>query len=454
MEDFGRNVKGWLLDKGVAESWVNFAELMLGIAAIFIIAFIADFIARRIILNVISRLVKRSKNTWDDILLEKRVFNTLSHIAPGLIVRMAIPYLFRDFEGWIKPMMTATEMYIILVLVKFIYSLLNALRQITVSIPALKDKPIASYSQLIKILVGALAGVLILSMLLGKSPIYLLTGLGAISAVLILIFKDTILGFVASIQLSVNDMLRVGDWVEMPKYGADGDVLEIKLTTVKVQNFDNTISTVPTYAFISDSVKNWRGMKDSGVRRIKRPVYIKISSIKFADEELIKRLSKIDLIKKYLTERSEEIEKYNQEKKADKSELINGRHMTNIGIFRKYAEQYLMNHPQIDPAFNLMVRQLSTEEKGVPVEIYCFAKTTVWEEYEGIQADIFDHLLAAVPTFGLEIFQSPTGSDFRALATDLRPPPTKPEEKEEEPKKETEKTKDTAKKAKKTGEEG
>lgn len=419
MEDFGKTLrlKEWLLEKNISADWVDVIELVIGLTAIILIAFIADFIARRIILNIISRVVKRSKNEWDDILLEKRVFNSLSHIVPGLLVRAAIPYLFRDYPGWIKPMMTVTEIYIILILVRFSYNMLNAFRLISEGIKGLKDKPIASYSQLLKIIIGSFAGVLILSLLLGKSPIYLLTGLGAISAVLILVFKDTILGFVASIQLSVNDMVRVGDWVEMPKYGADGDVMEIKLTTVKVKNFDNTISTVPTYAFISDSVKNWRGMKSSGVRRIKRPIYIKISSIKFADDKLVEKLSKVGRIKDYLAQRSEEIKKFNKENSIDKSELVNGRHMTNIGIFRKYAEEYLKHHPQISTSFELMVRQLNTEEKGVPVEIYCFAKTTVWEEYEGIQADVFDHLLAAVPTFELEIFQSPTGSDFRALAS-------------------------------------
>lgn len=292
---------------------------------------------------------------------------------------------------------------------------LNAAQLILSRLDLFKDKPLGSYFQLTKIVIGIIAGVLMLSVLVSKSPIYFFSAFGAMTAVILFVFKDTILGFIASIQLSANDMIRVGDWVQMDKYGADGDVLEINLTTVKVKNWDKTISTVPTYSFISDSFKNWRGMQETGARRIARSVYINISTVKFATPEMIDRFKKIHIISKYVEDKQQEIEAYNKEQAADTSHVSNGRRMTNLGTFRAYAQRYLERHPKVDKNLTIMVRQLEPNEKGVPVQIYCFCNDIAWENYEAVQSDIMDHLLSVVPQFDLQVFQNPSGSDFRKL---------------------------------------
>jgi miniconductance mechanosensitive channel len=271
---------------------------------------------------------------------------------------------------------------------------------------------------LAKILVYCVAAVLIISILINKNPLYLLSGLGAMAAILLLVFRDSILGFVASIQLSANNMVHVGDWVTVPNYGADGDVLEINLTTIKVQNFDKTITTIPTYAFISDSFTNWRGMEQSDGRRIKRAVHIKMDSIKFCSEEMIERFMKFQLISDYIIKRKAEIEVYNKEHKVDVSNLVNGRNMTNIGVFKAYIENYLIQNPKINEEMMIMVRQLPSSELGLPIEIYTFSKDKTWKGYEYIIADIFDHIFAVARSFDLEIFENPTGSDFKSLSRD------------------------------------
>lgn len=252
---------------------------------------------------------------------------------------------------------------------------------------------------------------------MGKSPTYFLTAFGAMTALIMLIFKDTILGLVASVQMSANDMVRIGDWVEMPKFNADGDVIAINLNTVKVQNWDKTVTSIPTYYFITDSFKNWRGMKESGGRRIKRALYINAASIKFVDPDMRERFLSYQLLEDYLVSRQEEIDAFNKKQKVDTSVLINGRRMTNIGVFRNYIENYLRNHKDIRKDMALMVRQLTIEDRGIPIEIYCFTKTTIWTEYEEIQSDIFDHLMAAVAFFDLDIFQQPSGSDMTRMLT-------------------------------------
>src|SRR5690606_24553748 len=279
--------------------------------------------------------------------------------------------------------------------------------------PVFKNKPIASYFQLTRIIIYIAAGILVLSVLLGRSPVYFLGAFGAMTAILLLIFKDTILGLVASVQISTNDMIRVGDWVEMPKYNADGDVIAINLNTVKIKNWDKTITTVPTYYFISDSFKNWRGMQESGGRRIKRAIYINQSSVKFVDIALREKFKTFHLIKDFVNKRQVEIEQFNKEMGIDNNVLINGRRMTNIGVFRFYVEAYLKNHTAIRQDMSLMVRQLTPTEFGLPIEVYCFTNTIAWVAYEAIQSDIFDHLLAAARHFDLAVFQSPRGSDMR-----------------------------------------
>jgi miniconductance mechanosensitive channel len=273
--------------------------------------------------------------------------------------------------------------------------------------------------QVAKITIYIIGAILVLSMIIGKSPITILTAFGAATAVILLIFRDTILGLVASIQISANDMVRLGDWVTMEKYGADGDVMEINLTTVKVRNFDKTFTTVPTYSFIADSFKNWRGMQSMGVRRIKRSINIDIGSVKFVSEEMRDRFLTISRVKDFVISRQAEIDKFNADTGADKSILINGRHMTNLGVFRRYALQYLMDNPKIDQKETVMVRQLQPTETGLPLEIYAFSSDIAWVNYENIQADIFDHLLAAAEMFELRIFQNPSGGDFHYLGSHI-----------------------------------
>lgn len=389
--------------------WVKLPILLIGLIIICTIVWI---IAKKVILSGLNSFFMKTKVTWDDHLVENRVFDKLAHIVPALVVNFAAPYVFGDFPQAVPVVIVLTDIFIIGVIIWSVNSVITSLSDILGSIEQLKDKPIVSYAQLIKIIVYFIGGILILSLAFGKNPFYFLSAMGAMTAVILLIFKDTILGFVASIQMSVYDMVRVGDWVSMPKYEADGDVVSINLNTVKVQNWDRTITTIPTYAFISDSFKNWRGMSDSGGRRIKRAIRIKISSIRFCDENLVERFKKLHLISEYVQEKESEIKEYNFTHKIDKTSLVNGRHLTNVGIFRIYAERYILNHPKINTQMTTMVRQLEATETGLPIEIYCFSADKAWVKYEQIMSDIFDHLFAALPEFDLEVFEEPTGKDF------------------------------------------
>ena len=299
----------------------------------------------------------------------------------------------------------------------FVYdSFLNSVTDIYNNYEISRQKPIKGYIQIIKIITYIFVAIFVIATLMGRSPWVLLSGLGAMTAILLLIFKDSILGLVAGVQLSVNDMVRIGDWIEMPKYGADGDVIDVSLNTVKVQNWDKTISTIPAYALISDSFKNWRGMSESGGRRIKRAVNIDMASIKFCDAEMLERFQKIQFIKDYIEKKKDELAQHNKKLNIDTSTLVNGRHMTNIGTFRAYIQAYLKNHPKIHQNMTFLIRQLKPTEHGLPIEIYVFSNDQNWVNYEGIQADIFDHILAVVPEFDLRVFQSPTGHDIGQLA--------------------------------------
>ena len=305
--------------------------------------------------------------------------------------------------------------YIIIVALSVINGLLNALNDVYQTYEVSKVKPIKGYIQVIKIVVFILGAVLVIANLVGESPLILLSGIGALSAVLMLVFKDSLLGLVAGIQLSANDMVRVGDWIEVPKYGADGDVIDISLNTVAVQNFDRTVTMLPSYALISDSFKNWRGMQASGGRRIKRALYIDTTSISFCTNEMIENFKSIHYLTDYITEREHEIEEYNEKNHINRNNVVNGRALTNIGVFRAYITQYLKHHPGIHQEMTLMVRQLEPGENGLPIEIYAFTNDTKWAVYETVQADIFDHLFAVAQEFGLRMFQNPAGSDFQAL---------------------------------------
>ncbi len=378
--------------------------------------FYCKYNCQEFFVRIITVVIKRTNFVWDDVLLENKVFDRLAHLAPALVVQATAVYVFEDFQDFIPFVIRMADAYMIAVALMVIISIFNTLDHYFKQSESLRDKPIDSYFQLARMVAYFVGGVLVVARVFDKDPQGILTAMGALTAVSMLVFKDTILGFVASIQLSANDMVRVGDWVSMPKYGADGDVIKITLNTVKVQNWDKTISTIPTYSFISDSFKNWRGMAEAGGRRIKRSIVMKSGSVKFCTEEMVSRFKNYDLLKEYLNDRVEEIESYNTNNQVNKNFLINGRHLTNIGVFRAYADAYVKSLDVIHPDLTLMVFQTEGNEFGVPIQVYCFTKTTDWGEYENIQSDIFDHLYAAVPEFGLEVFQHPSGGDFNKLA--------------------------------------
>jgi miniconductance mechanosensitive channel len=324
-----------------------------------------------------------------------------------------VPTIFVDFPEFISLATTVLQIALVVGWVLVLRGVFRAIRDTLQSKKEFQDKPLDSYLQVAVILLFFVAGVVIFSLISGQSPWAFLGAFGAMSAVLMLVFKDTILGFVASIQVSTNDMVRVGDWIEMPKYGADGDVIEINLNTVKIQNWDKTISTIPTYYLITDSFKNWRGMQETGGRRIKRAINIKISSIRFLTEKEIQELTKIQLLKSYIEERQAQIDEYNAKTQADRSMLVNGRNMTNVGLFRQYINQMVQNHPLIRTDMTLLVRQLQPTQYGLPLELYMFVGDVRWATYENVMSDIFDHLLAVIKYFDLEVFESPASDDIR-----------------------------------------
>lgn len=401
-----------LISTGTSEEVAPYLRLLILCLLLIPLVGFTFIILKKIITKYIYNIVRKSSFKWDDALADHQVLNNLAHLIPAIIVKILAPNIFLDFENFLPYVIKLTDIYLIFAGFSIFFAFLNLTELGLTKHPAFKDKPLMSYFQLIRIILYIVAFILILSRLLDKSPIYFLSAFGAMTAILLLVFKDTILGLVASIQLSSNDMVRVGDWIEMPKFNADGDVIAINLNTVKIKNWDKTITTIPTYYFITDSFKNWRGMQETGGRRIKRSVLINIQTVKFVDEETRENYKKYELISEYVSERQKEIEDYNSKKNIDPSVLINGRRMTNLGVFRKYMENYLKNHPMIRKDMTLMVRQLTIEDKGIPLELYCFTNTVSWLEYEPIQADVFDHLLAAAGYFDLEIFQQPSGKDI------------------------------------------
>jgi miniconductance mechanosensitive channel len=379
------------------------------------LSFVANFVAKRYIVSALTYVITKSKTRWDDAVLRQRTLNRMAHLAPAVIIYVLTPIALQGLDPAIAIIRDALLIYMIVILMLVLDSLLNTVEDIYQSFRASKEIPIKGFVQVLKLALYFMAAIFVISILLNKTPVYLFSGIGALAAVMMLVFRDSILGFVAGIQLAANKMVSVGDWIEMPKYGADGDVLEVALTTVKVQNWDKTITTIPTYALISESFKNWRGMSESGGRRIKRSVNIDMSSIRFCNEEMLERFGKVQYISEYIETKKHELEEFNQATKVDDASLVNGRRMTNIGTFRAYVKAYLQNHPMINKDMTFLIRQLPLTEHGLPIEIYVFCKDQVWANYEAIQADIFDHVLAVVPEFDLRVYQNPTGADFRVL---------------------------------------
>jgi miniconductance mechanosensitive channel len=402
----------YLISAGMSETASEYLNMFALLIVLALLVFIVDYFVRKILLTIFTRFADRSKSNFDDIMVANNVPRNIAHIIPLLIALEFVSLVFSDFPYAEKVVTEILQVFAILLTLWIVRSLLNTIKDYFKTLPSFKDKPIDSYAQVFMIfawIMGVLSAIAVIT----NTPVWqFVTALGAASAVIILVFRDTIMGFVASIQVSINDMVRIGDWITFEKYGADGDVIEINLSTVKVQNFDKTITTIPTYALISDSFKNWRGMEVSGGRRIKRALNIKLDSVKYLTKNEADSLKKFELISSYVEKRQSDIEDYNTEHKINKEILLNGRNLTNLGVFRKYIESYAEHHSAINKDMMIMVRQLSPTTQGIPLEIYAFSSDKRWQNYEYIMADIFDHVIAAVPYFNLEIFELPNNSSF------------------------------------------
>ncbi|MDI1317539.1 mechanosensitive ion channel domain-containing protein [Flavobacterium sp.] len=402
------------LDLG--ETLSAYLSLLVNIFILAILSYIMYLIFRYILVRAMIVIARKSKTKFDDLLVSNKTAKYIAHLIPLLFIYKCVPIILENFVYWESIFGKLVAIYIVLLSLWIIKTIFNSLRDYLKLNPKFSDKPIDSYIQVIMIMLWIFAFVYVISKIFDITTTAMLGTFGAISAVIILIFRDTILGFVASVQVSLNDMVRIGDWITFDKFGADGDVIEINLATVKVRNFDNTTTTIPTYSMISDSFRNWRGMLNSHGRRIKRHILIKANSIRFLNEDELQELKKIHLVSQYIDLRQNEIDNFNKANKVDKSILINGRNMTNFGLFRKYITQYLLQHPGLNKNMILLCRQLQPTPQGIPLEIYTFSSDKRFENYEYIMADIFDHIFASISYFDLEIYEMPSGkSDFVEL---------------------------------------
>ena len=405
MSEMINSINQWIVENPIL-------GISIKVVGVFLFAFIVYLITHKILIRIITKFVKRTKTEFDDILLNEKILRRASFIVPVLVLQQ-----FNIFDALIENTIdNIFQAIITLLIILIINGLLDAFVEIVQKFEKFKDRPLKSYAQVIKIIITTIGIILIFGILTGQEFWGLFAGLGAISAVLLLIFKDTILSFIASIQIASYDLVKVGDWIELPKLGVDGDIMDISLHTVKIRNFDKTITVIPTIALIQNPFKNWRGMQETGGRRIKRAIYIDVSSIKFVDEQILKRFEKFHMISEYLKQKQEEIISYNEQAEIDPSELVNGRRLTNIGTFREYLKAYLHQRSDVDNSLTFLIRQLQPGAEGLPIEIYIFANTTEWIKYEDIQSDIFDHIMAIVPEFELKVYQNPTGNDFKELA--------------------------------------
>ena len=413
-----KNIDEFLISLGVSPSWADRLDQFIAFALILIVAFIADAVCRNILLKAVAHLVKQTKATWDDIVFDRKVMVHLSRMVAPIIIYIFIPIAFAETSqttvGFIQRMCL---IYLIITFLSFINSFLKAIYTVYSEKEQFRNRPLKGMLQTVQVVLWFVGAIIVVSILINKSPVSLLAGLGASAAILMLVFKDSIMGFVSGVQLSANDMLKVGDWIAMPKYGADGTVIEVTLNTVKVRNWDNTITTIPPYLLVSDSFQNWRGMQESGGRRVKRSINIDMTSVKFCTPEMLAKYRKILLLKDYVEKTEQVIKDYNEEHDIDNSILVNGRRQTNLGVFRAYLTAYLKSRPDINQGLTCMVRQLQPTDHGIPMELYFFSAIKEWVPYEGVQADVFDHVLAIIPEFDLQVFQSPSGRDFqRALS--------------------------------------
>jgi len=406
--DWISSVRAWLEAHPPVETFA-------GLAALLFVAWLANVVARRYLVRLVEHLTAKSAIDWDDVVAHHGVFRRLAHLIPLGIVFFGIdlvPNVPADIYGTIE---IIALVLIVWTVMRSADGFLNAVEQMYEGLPVSQDRPIKGWLQILKIFMYVMGAILIVAIAIGESPLVLLGGFGAMTAVLMLVFKDTILSVVASIQIASNDMIRIGDWVEMPNFGADGDVTEIALHTVKIQNWDKTVTTVPTHAFITDWFRNWRYMSESGGRRIRRDLFVDQSTIRFLTEEEIGRFRRFDLLRDYIEKKDSTLADANRPLEEADGDPVNARRLTNVGTLRAYIYAYLRNHPQINQEMTLLVRQRDPSPEGLPIQIYCFTATTKWDEFEGIQSDIFDHILAIVPEFGLRVFQHPSGQDVRKM---------------------------------------
>ncbi len=404
-----------LLNVGLSEYWSNHISQFTAFILLLIFSFLAYYITWKLIRKLLLPVFHKSKNQFDDLLVKHQFFRKIAYLVPAIILYNLSDESLAIFPDYVNIFNSVLEVFFVIISILIVDSLLSTLNDFYDRYDFAKDHPIKALVQIIKIIIYVIGGLIILGNLINKDLSTIVIGMGTVSAVLMLIFKDPILGFVGGLQLIFNKMLSIGDWISMPKSGADGIVLEINLTTVKVQNWDKTIVTIPTYSLISDSFQNWRGMEESGGRRIKRALYIDMDSITFCTDEMLEKFKKIVVLKPYLEKKEKELEEYNKKFNTDPLALVNGRRQTNIGVFRAYLKAYLQNRSDIHNDMTFLVRQLQASEKGLPVEIYVFTKTTDWAAYEDIQADIFDHILAVIPQFGLKVYQFPSNSGVKEL---------------------------------------
>lgn len=394
---------------------LSIAYVITGLLICSLLALLVKWLVKKVLIGGLTALIKRSKNTYDDVLLDYPVFSRLGTLVALCCFYFFIPLFIKQFEGFSSLMNLGLELALLIVFVLVIFAVLDTLHAVYKKLPIAKNRPILGWVQLGKVFLVLICSLMVISLLFSLDIAKILTGIGATAAILLLVFKDTILGLVSSIQLSTNNMLQVGDWVTVPAYNADGTVLEVTLNTVKIQNWDKTISTVPTYAMVSNSFTNWKGMEESGGRRIKRSININMHTVKFCDDELLARLQNIVLLRPYLEQLKKELEESNKTIEGNDKSKVNGRRLSNLGLFRYYLELYLRAHPKIHNHMTFLVRQLQPTEKGIPLEIYVFSKDQAWANYEAIQADIFDHILASIDEFDLTIFQLPSGEDIQKL---------------------------------------
>ena len=409
-----KNIDQILIGWGVSPQAAMAVDEFIAFALILLLAFVADAICRKVLLKVIARIVKQTKATWDDILFDHSVMVHLSRMVAPVIIYLCIPIAFAGSTA-MAFVQRLCLIYIIVTFLSFVNSFLKAAYTVYSEMESLRGRPLKGLLQTLQVLLWFIGGIVVVSALIGQSPLTLLAGLGASAAILMLVFKDSIMGFVSGVQLSANDMLKVGDWITMPKYGANGYVIEVTLNTVKVRNFDNTITTIPPYLLVSDSFQNWRGMRESGGRRVKRSINIDMTSVRFCTPEMLEKYRKVNLLKDYIDQTEEVVRVYNEENHIDNEVLVNGRRQTNLGVFRAYLTAYLKSLPVVNTELNCMVRHLQPTDHGLPVELYFFSNVKDWIPYEAVQADVFDHVLAIIPEFDLRVFQSPSGADFERL---------------------------------------